>query len=85
MIYLTWQVESKLNAWISRRKGSDFEDLQFLFMTYREIIQEWSEHLQSDWRREFYEVFKVTAEKKLHKMMREVLHLEKDGETAPTP
>ncbi|KAF5578920.1 hypothetical protein FPANT_9792 [Fusarium pseudoanthophilum] len=72
VIPLTWQVECKLRAWMSRKKQSDFFDLKFLFRKYgREEISQWSEHLSKDWRREFYEVFRVeeTDEEALKEMM----------------
>jgi len=63
VIHLTWQVEGKLSAWISRRKESDFADLRFLFRTFGKVIRDWSGHLNLEWRQEFYEVFKLSAKK----------------------
>lgn len=60
VIHLAWQVEGKLNAWISRKKNSDFQDLTFLFRTYSDDIKEWSENLTKEWRLDFYQVYKAT-------------------------
>ncbi|KAI0977591.1 hypothetical protein F4678DRAFT_455742 [Xylaria arbuscula] len=75
VIELTWQVEGKLGAWISRRKDSDLKDLIFLFMTYGETIRQWSEHLKMESRVDFYEVYKITMDSDVEacKEMRETL------------
>ncbi|KAG5798775.1 hypothetical protein H9Q69_002183 [Fusarium xylarioides] len=77
VIPLTWQVEGKLRAWMSRKKQSDYFDLKFLFRKYgREEIRQWSEHLSRDWRQEFYEVFKVEeTDKEALKEMMDILQL----------
>jgi hypothetical protein len=73
---LTWQVEGKLGTWISRKKRSDFQDLAFLFRKYGKEIRQWSEHLSEDWRREFYEVYKIDHDKEDRKNMKRVLRLD---------
>ncbi|KAH7174261.1 uncharacterized protein B0J16DRAFT_417797 [Fusarium flagelliforme] len=62
VIDLTWQVEGKLGTWMSRKKLSDYEDLEFLCRTYGSSISEWSENLPKAWRHEFYGVFKASVE-----------------------
>ncbi|KAI0116453.1 hypothetical protein GGR51DRAFT_555478 [Nemania sp. FL0031] len=77
VIDLTWQVEGKLKAWITRRKHSDFLDLQFLFESYGMAIQEWSQHLRMDWRVDFYEIYKLEMpDKSSHKRMHKILGLD---------
>lgn len=76
VIALTWQVEGKLAAWISRRKRSDFRDLVFLCRTYGTIIQEWSEHLDLEHRGLFYDIFKASvSDEKRRREMKMVLSL----------
>lgn len=76
VIDLTWQVEGKLSTWISRKKLSDYEDLEFLCQIYGSVISEWSENLPKAWRQEFYEVYKATAESKAaQKAMKKTLSL----------
>ncbi|KAM5347241.1 hypothetical protein ACJ41O_010246 [Fusarium nematophilum] len=79
VIHLTWQVEGKLSAWISRRKDSDFTDLRFLFRTFRKNIRDWSGYLNLQWRQEFYEVFKLEANKEERKEMKRTLCLDGSG------
>ncbi|CVL07738.1 hypothetical protein FPRO06_02224 [Fusarium proliferatum] len=76
VIPLTWQVEGKLGTWISRQKQSDFQDLTFLFRKYGNEIRTWSEHLSENWRREFYDVFKLDNSKEACKNMKKVLRLD---------
>ncbi|SCV25452.1 uncharacterized protein FFB14_00345 [Fusarium fujikuroi] len=76
VIFLTWQVEGKLKTWISRKKRSDYLDLVFLFREYGNEIRNWSEHLSKDWRREFYEVYKIESDKKARKEMKSYLQLD---------
>lgn len=65
VIHLTWQVEGKLTAWFSRRKDSDFRDMEFLLLTYGEEISKWSENLDKDMRAAFYEIYDAEKEDKL--------------------
>ncbi|KAG5758539.1 hypothetical protein H9Q72_013322 [Fusarium xylarioides] len=77
VIFLTWQVEGKLGTWMSRKKNSDFEDLEFLFRTYGSTIREWSAYLSEEGRREFYEVYKASvSDKKSRKDMKRTLGLD---------
>ncbi|EXL67267.1 hypothetical protein FOPG_16606 [Fusarium oxysporum f. sp. conglutinans race 2 54008] len=77
VIFLTWQVEGKLGTWMSRKKNSDFEDLEFLFRTYGSTIREWSAYLSEEGRREFYEVYKASvSDKKIRKDMKGTLGLD---------
>ncbi|KAF5976565.1 hypothetical protein FCOIX_7017 [Fusarium coicis] len=76
VIFLTWQVEGKLKTWISRKKRSDYLDLAFLSREYGNEIRNWSQHLSKDWRREFYEVYKIENDKKARKAMKSYLQLD---------
>lgn len=64
VIHLTWQVEGKLIAWFSRRKDSDFLDLEFLLQAYGDQIEKWSEHLDENMRETFYAVYDSGTENK---------------------
>lgn len=62
---------------MSRKKNSDFEDLEFLFRTYGSTIREWSAYLSEEGRREFYEVYKASvSDKKIRKDMKRTLGLD---------
>jgi len=77
VIHLTWQVEGKLGAWISRKKMSDFDDLVFLFQKYGDEIIQWSEHLDMQRRLDFYGLYEVVVEdKRLLERMKKVLRLD---------
>ncbi|EFE37912.1 hypothetical protein TRV_07402 [Trichophyton verrucosum HKI 0517] len=62
VIHITWQVETKLNAWFSNRKLSDLLDLQFLLETYKNEIARWSQFLDKDMRETFYAVYIAAVE-----------------------
>ncbi|KAI0205496.1 hypothetical protein F4808DRAFT_236120 [Astrocystis sublimbata] len=86
VIELDWQVECKLKTWMSRKKESDFQDLQFLFENYEEVIREWSEHLNMDWRVEFYEVYKAAMDDPVaRERMRKTLSLSCGGQLLHRP
>ncbi|KAJ5274593.1 hypothetical protein N7497_005196 [Penicillium chrysogenum] len=57
VIHITWQVETKLTAWFSRRKNSDFLDLEFLLTAYRGEIAKWSQFLDKNMRETLYAVY----------------------------
>lgn len=76
VIGLAWQVEGKLAAWISRRKTSDFDDLVFLCGAYGDTIREWSQHLNLDFRQQFYEVYTlVQNDAKILERTKQILSL----------
>ncbi|KAK2809404.1 hypothetical protein FQN50_003863 [Emmonsiellopsis sp. PD_5] len=61
VIHITWQFETKLTTWFGRRKDSDFQDLEFLLLTYGDEIASWSQFLDQRQRETFYAVYDAAS------------------------
>ncbi|KAF4448250.1 hypothetical protein FALBO_16824 [Fusarium albosuccineum] len=80
VVPLKRQVEKKLGKWILRKKQSDFQDLEFLFRANGQAIKEWAEHLNLEWRIEFYEAYKTAyGDRKARNAMKSTLKLGWNG------
>ena len=75
VIHITWQVETKLTAWFSRRKNSDLLDLDFLLTKYGGEIAKWSQFLDKNMRETFYAVYSSGENKTKCEAVKKMLSL----------
>lgn len=76
VISVPWQVETKLTAWFSRRKNSDFEDFTFLLLNNGHEIAKWSQFLNENMRETLYAVYEVeTGDREMCDKVKKILSL----------